>query len=85
MAMKTIYKLMYWSTEKQGDREEAFGQDDFDMTDHPPGHPMENTEMSRVYQRLYDDPTIYKIEIWQFFAGFDRSVPGWVRPKAKRP
>ena len=74
---------MYWSTEKKGDREEPFGQDDFDMTDHPPGRPMVNTEMSRVYQRLYDDPTIYKIEIWQFFAGFDRSLPGWARPITK--
>ena len=75
---RIIYKLVYWSVNKQGDQEDAFGEQDFDMSDHPPGHPMDNTEMSRVYQRLYDDPTIFKVEIWEFFAGFKRRVPGMV-------
>ena len=78
---------MYWSTRKKGDQEEPFGQQDFDMTDDPPmspvsagalrgspGHPMDNTEMSKAYQRLYDDPTIYKLQIWRFFAGFERKA-----------
>lgn len=82
-ADKRIYKLMYWSTRKTGDQQEPYGQQDFDMTDYPPGHAMEGTEMSRTYQRLYDDPTIYRLEIWRFFTGFDRDVPGRSRPKTK--
>lgn len=91
---RRVSRLIYWSVNKVGDQEEPFGQQDFDLTDYPPmslrnanglrgspGHPMDGTELSRVYQRLYDDPSIFKIEIWEFFAGFDRNVPGRLRPK----
>ena len=66
-----MYKLIYWSS-RYTSPYKPYGEQVYDLTDHPPGHPMDGTELSRVYQRLYDDPTIYKIEIWQLFAGFER-------------
>ena len=91
-----VVRLIYWSVCKVGNQEEPYGHQDFDMTDAPlplrsasglrgaPGHPMYGTELSRTYERLYDDPTIYKIEIWQFVAGFDRNVPGRLQPKVEQ-
>lgn len=76
---KVIYKLVYWSTRSEGNQ--PYGQQDFDMTDQPPANSMQDGRLSEVYGRLYEDPTIYKLEIWQFFGGFERSVPGRTRPE----
>jgi len=71
--IRQIYRLIYWTTDNpEGDPEKPIITDPIDMTGHPPGHPMDNTELSRKYQRLYEDPGVYKLQIWKFFAGFER-------------
>lgn len=72
------YKLIYWSSRVTSPYK-PYGEQVYDLTDHAPGDPMDGTELSEVYQRLSDDPTIYKIEIWQLFAGLERKKR-WKKP-----
>lgn len=69
---KVIYKLIWW-TRRDLAKGRVSGEEDFDMTDHPVAHPMDKTGMSECYQALYESPNVCKVEIWQFFAGFDRA------------
>lgn len=65
-------KIIYWSTQKEGDQEEPFGQQIFDLADQVRGEPLSVTAVAKSYQRLYNDPTIYKLEIWRYMTGFER-------------
>lgn len=65
-------KLIYWSTRNEGDKDNPYGQQEFDLADQVRGDPLSVTAVAKAYQRLYDDPTIYKLEIWRLLTSFER-------------